>query len=85
MSESANDRWTRFMTEQWPTSHNIREMAEVTDHFPKRLSNRKLRLFAVACCRRVWHLMTDEHSRRIVEGWGLSQGGFAGADKRERS
>lgn len=32
-----------------------------------RLDDRKLWLLAVACCRRVWHRMTDERTRRMVE------------------
>lgn len=31
------------------------------------VSNRKLRLFACACVRQVWHLVTDHRSRRAVE------------------
>jgi hypothetical protein len=32
-----------------------------------RLSERRLRLFACACARRVWHLLSDDRSRRAVE------------------
>jgi len=53
------------MTEaEWLASNDLNAMLEFLGD---RISPRKLRLFACACCRRVWHLLHEPASRHAVE------------------
>src|SRR5262245_38590622 len=52
--------------EEWLACTDPREMLEFFSS-DSRFSERKARLFAVACGRRVWAWMTDERSRQAVE------------------
>jgi hypothetical protein len=52
--------------EQWPTCADPKPMLDECED-DECEDDRKLRLFAVACCRRVWHLIPRGRFRRGVE------------------
>jgi hypothetical protein len=52
--------------QEWLTCVDPTAMLEFFRHVD-RASERKLRMFAAGCCRRVWHLLGDERSQGAVE------------------
>jgi hypothetical protein len=66
------------MTEQeWLACTNLWRLMDQTGYLRGEASERKLRLLAVACCRRLWNLLPDERSRRAVEVAELDADGLA--------
>lgn len=55
------------MTEAEAEWTNAASPDQLLWRFRRKFSNRKLRLFACACCRRAWRWMTDTRSRNAVE------------------
>src|SRR5215470_2749650 len=51
---------------EWNTCIDPTAMVEFLQS-TSRSSERKLRLFAAGCCRRVWHLLEDERSQAAIE------------------
>lgn len=49
---------------EWDASTDV---ATMLDYVDGKVDNRKLTLFSIACLRRIWHLVTDDRSRRLVE------------------
>jgi hypothetical protein len=71
------------MTEaEWLTSDNLTAMLRF---LIGRASCRKKRLFACACCRDIWPLLTDERSRRAVEVSERYADGLADAGELEQA
>jgi hypothetical protein len=60
-------RQAELITEsEWFASDDPKTLLRHLQFSDANVSERKLRLFACACCRRIWHLLND-HSRKIVE------------------
>jgi hypothetical protein len=66
--------------EEWLASTDLRAMLALARRC-SRENDRTLRLFTVACCRRLWHLFDDERAREAVEVAERFADGLAGAEE----
>src|SRR4051794_739154 len=53
------------------------EPIQLLDYLRRNGSERKARLFVLSCCRRIWHLITDQRCRQAVEVAERSADGMA--------
>jgi hypothetical protein len=68
------------MTEsEWLACEDPRQRLEF---LRRKTTDRKLRLFAVACCRRIWHVLSDRRCREAVETGELSADGLVSTEVR---
>jgi hypothetical protein len=69
------------MTEQeWLTATNP---FDLLSHINDKMTERKLRLFACSCCRKVWSLLTDERVKRLLLTSELFADGMATSQELE--
>src|SRR5690348_3067151 len=79
------------MTEaEWLSSDLFTLLGKVKGEYsrrnvPGKASERKLRLFACACCRRIWPLLTDPRSREAVLAGERYADGKATSQERDRA
>jgi hypothetical protein len=69
------------MTEaEWRTSDDPQKMLEV---LREKASDRQLRLFACACCRRIWHLLTEPYCQAVVVAERFADGLAAAVERKQ--
>jgi hypothetical protein len=70
--------------EQWFASQDPQAMLSYLRD-SRGLTERKGRLFGIACCRSIWRVLEDERSRRAVEVAELFAEGMASEDERKEA
>jgi hypothetical protein len=80
--ETAHKRWRPMTEKQWLASVDPETMLAL---FPAWQWRGKLLLFGVACCRSIWHLLSDKRSRKAVEVAELIADGKSSEKRRQRA
>jgi hypothetical protein len=75
-------RKKRMTVKQWQTCTNPEVML---DFLHEKMSVRKRRLFACACCRRIWNLLADQRFRQAIEVAERYADGLAEEQERKRA